>query len=166
MGPRLQSETIFQRRQPVTGIRNPAGVSEGCACPAMPRLARGVIFHFWDDFRLFLISPGLYVLRRPLLDFRCPARVVGAGKSFLTATGGHGMATGCLEVGSDSVHPALPTSGTRVGPGWSCALQWISVDGPIHYPPPQDVLSGTMFILFPPILFQSTFSNAKYTSEF
>ena len=53
--------------------------------------------------------------------------------------------TGCLEVGSDSVHPALPTSGTRVGPGWSCALQWISVDGPIHYPPPQDVLSGTMF---------------------
>ena len=35
---------------------------------------------------------------------------------------------GHLEVCSDSVYPALPTSGTRVGPGYSCARKWTVPD--------------------------------------
>ena len=141
MGPRLQSETIFPRRQRVSDIRSPAGVSEGYRAPTMPRV--GENHPKSGKSHQTRIAGALYPSETPaefpVSDTRCRR-----GKIVSDCNRGP---TGRLEVCSDSVHPALPTSGTRVGPGWSCALQWISVDGPIHYPPPQDVLSGTMFIL-------------------
>ena len=92
-----------------------------------------------------LTTLGLYMLRRPCChaDFLMSDTRCRRGKIVSDC---NREPTGHLEVCSDSVHPTLSTRGTGIGHGQPFARKWTKVDGPRHYPLPQDVLSGTMFI--------------------
>ena len=92
-----------------------------------------------------LTTLGLYMLRRPCChaDFLMSDTRCRRGKIVSDC---NREPTEHLEVCSDSVHPTLSTRGTRIGPGQPLARKCPKVPDPRHYPPPQDVLSGTMFI--------------------
>ena len=92
-----------------------------------------------------LTTLGLYMLRRPCChaDFLMSDTRCRRGKIVSDC---NREPTGHLEVCSDSVHPTLSTRGTGIGHGQPFARKCPKVPDPRHYPLPQDVLSGTMFI--------------------